>query len=233
MHLLLTRPLSDSEATAKKLRDLGHTSLIEPLLILEWLDEKPLDTDDVQAILLTSNNAALALARQKVDRDLPIFAVGKTTAAAASDAGFGDVTSADGDVSALARLVATSCRPENGAVLHLAGEDTAGDLTSSLERAGLSLRRAVVYRARPARQFSEAASSALGNGELDGVLLFSPRTAATFTEFLEREKLADCCAGLDLYALSQAVSHAAGELIFRHRHIPKYPSQADLLALLA
>lgn len=233
MHLLLTRPLSDSEATARKLQDLGHSSLIEPLLSLEWLDEEPLDTDQVQAILLTSNNAALALARQAISRDIPIFAVGAATAAAASEAGFNHVNSADGDVFALARLVARSCRPEDGEVLHLAGEDTAGDLAGSLERSGLSLRRVVVYRARPARQFSEAAVEALKNGDLDGILLFSPRTATTFTQLLAREALTEGCSELDLYALSQAVSHAVGELTFRHRHIPKYPSQADLLALLA
>lgn len=233
MHLLLTRPLSDSEATARKLQDLGHSSLIEPLLSLEWLDEEPPDTDDVQAILLTSNNAALALARQTVNRDMPIFAVGKATAGAAGEAGFKNVNSADGDVFALARLVATKCLPEDGAVLHLAGEDTTGDLAGSLGRAGLDLRRAVVYRARPARQFSAAAVAALENGGLDGVLLFSPRSATVFTGLLGREGLSESCAGLDLYALSQAVSHAAAELIFRDRHIPKYPSQADLLALLA
>lgn len=233
MHLLLTRPLSNSEATAKKLQGLGHTSLIEPLLSLEWLNEAPLDTSDVQAVLLTSNNAALALAEQSIDPDMPILTVGKATAEAARDAGFANVSSADGDVYALVRLVTSRCNPDDGAVLHLAGEDTAGDLAGSLERAGLTLRRVVVYRARPARQFSMTAADAIRNGELDGVLLFSPRTATTFTQLLDREGLLERCAELDLYALSQAVSHAAGELIFRSRHIPKYPSQADLLALLA
>lgn len=233
MHLLLTRPLPDSQATAEKLHGLGHTALIEPLLTLEWLDCGPLEVDGVQAILLTSSNGARALARQSLSRDMPVYAVGKATAAEAAEAGFGNVRSADGDVYALARLVSMQCSADGGDLLHLSGEDTAGELAAPLARAGFGVRRAVLYRATAARALSGPAEAALRDGELDGVMLFSPRTAATFLALIKREDLDGVCADLDLYALSHAVSQAVSDLIFRDRHIARYPAQADLLSLLA
>jgi uroporphyrinogen-III synthase len=233
VHILLTRPLPESEATARKLQDMGHTSAIEPLLELQMLDHALPDAGDIQAILLTSSNGARALARQSIGRDLPVYTVGSATAAGAGDAGFTDVKSADGDVFALTRLVTQNCRPEAGVLVHLSGEDSAGDLAGALQQAGYKIHRVVVYRAVARAALSEAVTAAMRANAFDGVLLFSPRTAAIFEDLVLRDGLGEACGELDLYAMSQAVSHATGRLSYRHRHIAKYPSQADLLELLA
>jgi uroporphyrinogen-III synthase len=233
MHLLLTRPQADSEAVAGKLQELGHSCLIEPLLSIEILDPGIPDANDLQAVLLTSSNGAQALSRQSISRDIPVYTVGNATAATASDAGFINVDSAGGDVYSLTRLVVKKCRPEDGRLLHFSGEDTTGDLAEAITQAGFGFERRIAYRAVTAETLSPALATALEEGALDGVLLYSPRTAATFTDLVLKQGLAECCEKLDLFALSQAVSHATGKLTFRHRHIAKYPSQADLLALLA
>ena len=59
-------------------------------------------------------------------RALPVFAVGRRSAEAMAAAGFADVTSADGDVSDLAQLVAARLKPA-ARLLYLAGEDRSGD----------------------------------------------------------------------------------------------------------
>ena len=79
-----------------------------------------------------------------------------------------------GDVAALAKLVAERLDPKAGALFRAAGSAVAGDLAGLLEQAGFSLRREMLYEARPADQLSPATVTNLGNGWFDLVLFFSP-----------------------------------------------------------
>lgn len=184
MRVLLTRPHADSEALALRLSRQGVECLIEPMLSVHYVDGAALELGGVQALLVTSANGARALGRATGDdvdaRALPVFAVGDASAAAARDAGFAHVESADGDVVALARQVKKGLDPLAGALLHAVGSVAAGDLGGDLSRAGFTVRRAVLYRAEPATSLTPEARDALAAGKIGAVLLFSPRTAGTF-----------------------------------------------------
>ena len=231
MRLLLTRPLDESEALARELAALSHRCLIEPMLTIAPEPDATPDLTGVQAILLTSANGARALARYAVSRDLPVLTVGEATAAAAREAGFRHVDSAGGDVVDLARLVRQRLRPADGILLHVAGSVVAGDLAGDLGGDGFVLRRAVLYRAQAARSLGPACVAALSGGELDAVMCFSPRSAATFCTLVRTQGLDSTLAGLDMYALSPAVADAAA-LPWRAVHIAERPEKSALLALL-
>ncbi len=181
MRLLVTRPEADAERTATALRACGHTVFVAPLLHIEPVEAAEIAAGPFAAILVTSANAAPAIARHQRFtelRGLPVFAVGGRSAQAMRNAGFADVTSADGDVSDLARLVAT--RISAGAsLLYLAGADRAGDLAGRLSGQGFSVRTVVIYRAVAAAILPSAAADALAGG-VDGVLHFSRRSAEAY-----------------------------------------------------
>ena len=63
-------------------------------------------------------------------------------------------------------------------LLYLAGEDRAGDLAVG----GVPVVTVVVYRARKAGCFPPATATALAQGEVDGVLHFSRRTAEAYLD---------------------------------------------------
>jgi uroporphyrinogen-III synthase len=230
MRLLLTRPREDSEALAEVLRLRGHQTLIEPLLSIAYEIGVPVDLDGVQAILVTSANGARALAAIDERRELPVFAVGDASARAAIEAGFATVESARGDVESLADLVTRSLDATAGAVLHVAGSQVAGDLAGRLEAAGLTCRRAVLYHAEKAKSLSLRAVRALREGEVDGVLFFSPRTAVTFVSVARSAGLDGACAGLRAFCLSPAVAEKARVLVWRQVCIATRPDQESLLA---
>jgi len=138
MRALITRPAEDTKEIADALRARGFEVVIEPMLEIVPLDAQAPDLRDVQALLFTSVNGVRALTRLAPRRDLPVFAVGDATAAAARAAGFGSVNSAAGDSSDLARLVRARLKPEAGALLHVAGSAVAGDLAGAL--AGFEIR---------------------------------------------------------------------------------------------
>lgn len=232
MRLLLTRPEEDATALADELSALGHSVVLAPMMRVRFVDGMVPDLDGVQAVLLTSANGARALARATGVRDVRVLTVGAATAAAARAAGFTDVESADGDVTTLAALVRRRCQPADGALLHVSGHDVAGDLAGALGDDGFEVRRSVLYRATAVDRLPDAARTALEAGDLDGVLLFSPRTATIFSRLLQGEKLETACRNLDIYALSKAVAAAAIVLPWRGCYVAARPMQADLVDLL-
>ncbi len=232
MHLIVTRPREEAEVLARQLQGLGHRVLSEPMLTIQPLADANLDLDDARALLLTSANGVRALARHTARRDLAVLAVGAATATAAEEAGFTDVAAGQGDVAALAGLVRQRFGPGDGALVHVAGSAVAGDLAGELAGAGYKVRRAVLYNAQTAERLSAAARAALAAGQIDGVLFFSPRSAATFVKLLSRDGLEEICRGVDLYGLSAAVAEAAAKAPWRRLNIAAVPRLDYLLALL-
>jgi uroporphyrinogen-III synthase len=181
VRLLLTRPEPEAERTAAHLRAHGHIAVIAPLLRIEPIADAELGAGPWGAILVTSPNVALAIGAQgtvEALRALPVFAVGQRSAGAMRAAGFSQVTSADGDVHALARLV--SERIKRGAsLLYLAGAERSGDLAGDLSGRGFAVHTVIVYRAVAAEILPHAAIEALQVG-IDGVLHFSRRSAEAY-----------------------------------------------------
>jgi len=227
MRLLLTRPHSESEALAAILTARGHACLIEPMLEIAPTEAEP-DLAGVAALIATSANGLRAFAARSDRRDLPVIAVGDATAAAARAGGFAKVESAGGDVMALARHVAATRRPTEGALLHLAGRETAGDLPGAL--AGFALRRVVLYEARAATGLSAALRAALS--DLGGALFFSPRSAATFVTLLRSADLSGSVSAMIAFCLSRAVAEAASPLRWKAVEVAARPDQAALIDLL-
>lgn len=192
--LMITRPPADAAPLARALAAHGFETLSEPLLQIEYRDGPSLHLQGVQALLATSANGVRAFTRRDQRRDLPLLAVGDATARAARAAGFTQVDSASGDVAALAELVVRRLDPAAGALLHVAAGDLAGDLAGRLAAAGFTCRREVLYAAVTATRLSPAAADALRDGPLAGVLLFSPRTAATFVRLVSDAGLEGACA---------------------------------------
>ncbi len=229
---LITRPTADAVPLVEALAARGHDTVVAPMFEIDFSAPEPVDLTGVQAVLLTSANGVRALAGLTPRRDLPVLAVGDATAAAARAAGFDDVASAAGDVTALARLAADRLDPGRGALFHAAGKQVAGDLKGMMEAAGFEVRRAVLYRTRAAGALPVAAIAALTNGTLDGVLFFSPRTAEVFVRVVRAAGLTDGLASLYALCLSRAVAERLQPEAWCAVRVAGRPDTAALLALL-
>ncbi len=233
MRLLVTRPAEDAVALAEHLRGLGIEPVVAPLFTIEQVAGATLDLSDVQAILFTSANGVRAFARATEDREHLVFAVGAATAEAARKAGFARIEIAGGDVGDLARLITTRLDPAGGALLQASGREVAGDLKGALEGAGFTLRREVLYRAEVASHLPPEAAREMSVRTLDGVLLFSPRTGATFVRLALAAGHEAALAELYAYCLSQAVGNEIADVRWRDVRVARRPDQQSLLDLLA
>jgi uroporphyrinogen-III synthase len=228
MRVVVTRPQADSERTAAALEALGHEVLVAPLMRIE-----PVAVDLAgtwSAIVITSANALQAVpATADGVKTLPVFAVGDRSAEAARRAGFAEVSSANGDITDLVRLVATRAVGAKAPLLYLAGEDRTGDLVAQLAAHGIDAEMKVVYRI-VAEVFPPVLAVALESGDVDAVLHFSRRGAELFVEGARSSGVAGPAEDVRHLCLSSQVAEpltGASRIAVAAR-----PEEAALIALL-
>lgn len=223
---LVTRSEAQGRDFAAALRACGHEAVLVPLASVQFMDVTLTDVQRFDLILVTSANGAAALARLTQERALPILAVGPQTATALVGAGFTDVSCADGDATALAARVPTLVSA-GGWLLHITGK--AG---KSPALPGYELTRVVGYDMVRVPVLPDALATVLQSGTLTGAFFFSPGSAAHFRDLIVGAGLAETCAPLDAYCISQGAANVLSPLIFAHFYISAQPDRAALIAML-
>jgi uroporphyrinogen-III synthase len=236
MRLLLTRPEPDAAELRSELEALGHQVLTEPLLRIELLPVPARGIEGAQALVVTSRNGVRALAGGEAlpsalsAHGLPLYCVGEETAALARASGFSNVVTGAGKAQDLVPLITRELTPASGPIIHVAGEQLAFDLAGALSAQGFGVRTVTAYRAVAAGRLSGETAGAIAGGRVDGVVLMSPRTAATFAGLVAAAGLADEAAKLNYICISDAVAQGLGTLAPDRRVIAKSPNRAGIIA---
>ena len=223
--VLLTRPAPQSQRFAQALqaRLPSVQVIVSPLMQTEWL-HSALPSLAFGALILTSETGAEAAGRLRATGSpLPAtaFCVGPRTTDTACAAGF-EAISADGDVHALAALIRAT-NPQ-GPLLHIRGEDVAGNLTETLTNSGIETHSAILYAQRPC-PLSPAALTLLQAEGPVLVPLFSPRSAQILAQALPPEAKAP----LWIVAISQAAATAAPALTPARLAVAPHPDGGNML----
>jgi uroporphyrinogen-III synthase len=221
----ITRAQPGADATAERVRGLGHDALVAPLLAVHELENVEIDLAGVAALAFTSANGVRAFADKSAVRDLRVFCVGGATAQAARQAGFRAVLSTDGDVEALAQGIAARRGELKGCVLHAGAVELAGDLVGALERQAIEGRRLTLYETRPVA-IAEAELKMLLKA--DAVLLHSPRAARALAQVLRGHPAPTMRA----LGLSKEVLKPLVRAKLAGKAAPPYPLEAALLQLI-
>lgn len=240
MRILVTRPEPDASQLGERLAALGHDVYIEPMIEVSFDTGEAIELDEVQALIATSRNGVRALSHAmaanpvlEIARRLPFYAVGPGTAAAARAAGIETVITGGSDAAALAGLLAEQAQVNGGALLHLAGDRLAFPLADDLAALGFTVLQPVVYRSVVATTFSDELVQCFTGGEIEAVMLLSPRTAQTFATLIERHDLTHTVKGLTFFCLSDAVAHQIATLGAPGVAVAKAPNLQEMLCLVA
>jgi uroporphyrinogen-III synthase len=235
VRLLITRDEAGAERTALALRARGHEPIVAPLFGIEILSEVEPEDGPWDAILLTGVNALRGVCTWVWKgrwRDVPAFAVGDRTAQAMREQGFTAVTSAAGDVNDLADLIVARLTPP-ARLLYLAGEERVGDLAGMLRAKNFAVDLVQVYRVVAARTLPPTAAAAL-NGEIDGVLHFSRRSAEAFLTAARNSGLLEAALRKPVhYCLSDRIAEPLREAGAADVRAAERPDEAALLALIS
>ncbi len=202
MAVLVTRPYPDDETTAASLRARGFDVLRAPMLRFEPVAFHEDMNARYSAVIVTSANALRGIEPHlKGHRmlELPLFAVGEHTAAAARRAGFTHVVSANGDAANLRDLVLASLKAKElkkaSTLLYLAGAEFARDLASELEESGFRVVTQTTYKMIAVTSLPREACDAFAANQVEAVLHYSQRSARAFLD-------AARAAGVEISALA-------------------------------
>lgn len=214
--LVILRPEPGASASARAAEALGLEPIVLPLFVIEPVAWSAPDPAEFDGLLLTSASAIRnGGAELEKLRGLAVHAVGETTAAAASEAGFALATIGDGGVEELLQRLDPGLR-----LLHLCGEQ---------HRQPAAPRQAIVHV--PAYRAAELADVA-GLGRIAGAVVaaHSPRAAARVAQLAAASAID--ISGASLAAISAEAALAAGSG-WQSVVIADEPRDSALLALAA
>lgn len=208
--LLILRPEPGASATARRAEQAGWRAVVAPMFVVKPLVWDAVDPAPYDAVMVTSANAMRhGGAGLAALTGLPLYAVGQASAAAACEAGFGDIRIGAKDVLVLRERMAADGMQR---ALHLAGEHVIsppGSQFGEIANALPHIEVRTVYRSDAVNALPAIASALLGSGSPLIVLLHSPRAARVFAALADQ-------AGCDrsiiaLAAISPAALVAAGD----------------------
>ena len=234
MRLLVTRPEPDASAFAEELCGLGHEPILQPLLEFQVLDFDLEPLRAAEVLIITSGNSLRALQERGVSKDIlgkPLYCVGEQTAERALQAGFETVLEVAGTGEELAGKIIASAR-RDALLAHIMGEHMAFDIVGALAREGFSVQSVTVYSMDACARFRPPVDAMLTAGEVDGVILMSPRTAEIYVSLCHRHGILDCAKTPIYFCISQNVAAKLASLKPNHVRVSAKPSRKALLELL-
>jgi len=234
MRVIVTRPEPDDDRTARALIRLGHEAILSPMLDVVLDPKAKIPEASYQAVLVTSSNAVRALAartNRPIAPETPLLTVGDQTALEAKRAGFSAARSAGGGVEDLIAL-ASGLKPIDGPLLYATGEARAGDLAERVKQRGFEVETVILYRTEPRARLAKVAEAALSEGSVDGVLLYSRRTAAAFALALRAGGLAPLGENIVCFCLSDACAEPLAAVTSGKVMVAERPDQLALFALI-
>ncbi|MBC2772639.1 uroporphyrinogen-III synthase [Rhizobium sp. AQ_MP] len=238
MRVLVTRPEPASARTAAELERRGHEPILLPLMQAvqqpKVLTSPPLP--GATALAVTSAEAMRVLQTLPDDARhpflaLPLFAVGRATARAAREAGFQDVSIADGDGRSLARLLIAKTDQNPGApILYLTGTPRSPEFETTLADAGRIVDVRACYHMVPtAHDDTELARKLTPMPE--AILAYSSETALRIGEIFEETQASLNWSEARFLCLSEKIAKALPKEFQPRARWPMEPRE-DLLLLL-
>lgn len=217
--VLLTRPAPDNPPLAAALQAYGIRSIASPLLEVVGCDyAPPAHTPD--ALLLTSRHAAYACSAHP---DTPLYVVGEQTANTARAHGCRNIRVVAPDMESL--LPHLPAEPMYW--VYYSGAQVRHDITALLPQH--QVEPIVVYEALAAASLTSEAEQAMQDRLVDGVVLYSPRSAGIFHHLVP----AAICAGMNAYCFSPAVAETvAAHAVWHGVKIAETPTQDAMIRLV-
>ena len=241
MRVLVTRPERRAGGTTAKLEELGHDVVSFPLFA-------PVPDRGAAESALATSHAAIAVTSAEAIRGLvdlgpalaphlatKVFAVGKATARAAREAGFGDVVVSGGGGLELGSLVAdhfaTAGQPDLP-VLYLAGEKRMGRFEKVLSENGIDCVVAETYTMEAVAYSIEEQQALLVDEKADAVMFYSREAASTFFDLDVFKASHEAIRKTLFLCLSRNIAEAVPEELANSAVMSDNPDEDELIDLL-
>ena len=212
MHILLTRPLEDSQELILRFQNLGHKISHMPLIRIEKKNYENLNFSDYKGIIFTSSNSIKYLDLKLIDKKINCFCVGNSTEKKARSKGFLNVYSAEGNVRNLKEIILQNFDSSDGKLLYVSGEQISVNLDQELISEGYSVKRIINYAAKPIEKINEDFIDKLKLKMPEIVFIYSQNSAINFLNIIKNYQLVDLWMETNLMCLSEKTSSVLNEI---------------------
>ena len=206
MHILITRPLNDSEEIILKFRDLGHKVSHMPVIEIEKVSFQDIDFSEYKALIFTSANSLKFLDTKKIHKKVFCFCVGLATEKKALQLGFQNVITAEGNVRNLEELILQNFNSSDGKILYISGEVISNDLDKNLNLKGYNVKRIINYKTKPIQKLDDKFIQSLKLNIPEIVYIYSKSSAESFLNLSKYYDLNDYWMNTNLMCMSEKTS---------------------------
>ena len=212
MHILLTRPLEDSQELILKFKSLGHQVSHLPVINIEKKDYENINLNEFKGIIFTSANAIKNLNVSKINKNIFCFCVGEATEKIVKEKGFQNIFTASGNVANLKEIILQNFDQKIGNLVYISGEIISYDLDSELKKEGYTIKRIITYKVNSNQILSDEFIKDLKSSIPEIVFIYSENSARSYLNLLKKYNLLDIWMETNLMCLGEKASSVLNEI---------------------
>ena len=212
MHILLTRPLEDSQELILRFKSLGHQVSHLPVINVEKKDYENINFSEFKGIIFTSSNAIKNLNVSKINKNIFCFCVGEATEKIVKEKGFQNIFTASGNVANLKEIILQNFDQKIGNLVYVSGEIISYDLDLELKKEGYTIKRIITYKVNSNQILSDEFIKDLKSSIPEIVFIYSENSARSYLNLLKKYNLLDIWMETNLMCLGEKASSVLNEI---------------------
>ena len=212
MHILLTRPLEDSQELILRFKSLGHQVSHLPVINIEKKDYENINLNEFKGIIFTSANAIKNLDVSKINKNIFCFCVGEATEKIVKEKGFQNIFTASGNVANLKEIILQNFDQKIGNLVYVSGEIISYDLDLELKKEGYTVKRIITYKVNSNQTLSDEFIKDLKSSIPEIVFIYSENSARSYLNLLKKYNLLDIWMETNLMCLGEKASSVLNEI---------------------
>ena len=212
MHILLTRPLEDSQELILRFKSLGHQVSHLPVMNIEKKDYENINLNEFKGIIFTSANAIKNLDVSKINKNIFCFCVGEATEKIVKEKGFQNIFTASGNVANLKEIILQNFDKKIGNLVYVSGELISYDLDLELKKEGYTIKRIITYKVNSNQILSDEFIKDLKSSIPEIVFIYSENSARSYLNLLKKYNLLDIWMETNLMCLGEKASSVLNEI---------------------
>ncbi|MBF95917.1 MAG: hypothetical protein CMJ13_01670 [Pelagibacterales bacterium] len=198
-----------------------------PILKIVNLRTAPINTVNIQAILVTSSNGLYNLSKLSNNRKIKLFTVGATSKKIAKELGFKNVIDCNGDSVKMFEVVVNNTIADGGYLLYVGAKDISVNLPKMLEGVGYRVKRHVVYRTVELEMLDRKFLSLIKSKQVGWIVLLSKKGALNFNRLIHKNSSLNYLKNVKFACLSSNIAEALSNK-FYSKFFPQKPSLNDI-----
>ena len=212
MHILLTRPLEDSQELILRFKSLGHQVSHLPVINIEKKDYENINLNEFKGIIFTSANAIKNLDVSKINKNIFCFCVGEATEKIVKEKGFQNIFTASGNIANLKEIILQNFDQKIGNLVYVSGELISYDLDLELKKEGYTIKRIITYKVNSNQILSDEFIKDLKSSIPEIVFIYSENSARSYLNLLKKYNLLDIWMETNLMCLGEKASSVLNEI---------------------